>query len=102
MATVAAADRDKMLFLLIILLITTSAVTSSSDNPIRHRTEEDFFRAKSHERSLSINEMNNMINVIHKRRHYQKWDPKNEAVKSKLNGKPKPPNILFILADDLG
>eukprot|EP01039_Chlorochromonas_danica_P000571 gene571-615_t len=69
-------------------------------NPVRYPTEEAFFRANTHERSSSFPEMEKKIDAMRQRRHFQAWNISNPLVAEKV--KVKRPNILFILADDLG
>jgi len=76
----------------------------SADNPVRAPDEKSFFELKNHERTFSLEEMNNKINVVRTRRNQTSWDYNvNADVQSILKSQsPSPPNILFILADDLG
>lgn len=80
-------------------------VDADAWNPVRHRTEEEFFRAASHERSRTVAEMNSKIKTIRDRRHYKEWDkdhnPTVANILSLYKGK-KRPNILLILTDDFG
>lgn len=87
-------------------------VTGDSWNPVRHRTEEAFFNSKSHERSMTNDEMVQKIKVIRDRRHEIPWTSTHPFVKVAISNYSsvhhdgsalkKRPNILFMLADDLG
>jgi hypothetical protein len=66
-------------------------------------------RLPGHEFSNSIEETNAKIESVRKRRNWKAWDTTNPAVKTALsaatdieNSGKKRPNILMILADDLG
>jgi hypothetical protein len=80
----------------------------SSIKPIRCDTEEIFLKLRSHESTNNIIEMNEKINIVKERRKNKPWTNANPEVTellNKLNSNnivKKPPNILFILADDLG
>lgn len=81
----------------------------SSIKPVRCETEEIFLKLKNHESTYSINEMNKKINIVKTRRKTKPWNSNNNPeVKKLLNNLnsnktyKKPPNILFIMADDLG
>jgi arylsulfatase A-like enzyme len=73
---------------------------SDALHPVRYPTEEAFFRANTHERTSSIAEMEDKIAKIRKRRNFKAWNSSVPEVAEKI--KVKRPNILFILADDLG
>jgi hypothetical protein len=100
-------------FISIIFWSYIDGVLSDAWNPIRHKTEEAFFRSGSHERSMTIEEMQKKIDEIRKRRHETAFDSTHSFVKSHISnytglhhdGKTilhKRPNILFLFADDLG
>lgn len=84
--------------------------TSDSLHPIRFPNEEEYFRAKTHERSMTLEEMNSKIQTMRSRRKFQPWNPSHPQVhkllskfnSSSINGRSRRPNILFMLADDLG
>jgi arylsulfatase A-like enzyme len=86
----------------------TNLAQGDALHPIRYDTEELFFRAKTHERSFTADEMESKISTMRKRRNFQAWDESNPEVKNLMdsfNGTHhggKRPNILLILADDLG
>lgn len=75
-------------------------VDADALHPVRYPTEEEFFRANTHERTSNVKEMEEKISKLRKRRKFQAWNISNPLVAEKV--KTKRPNILFILADDLG
>ena len=102
-------------FLLVVVVLCAVFPGGEADawNPVRHPTEEDFFKAGTHERSFTFEEMNEKIKKMRDRRHYVPWDEQNPIVKQILEqekqsmnfssgGGWKRPNILFLLTDDLG
>jgi hypothetical protein len=102
-----------LLYISIIFLLCIDVVLSDAWNPIRHKTEDAFFRSGSHERSMTVEEMQKKIDDIRKRRHETTFDSTHSFVKSHISnytglhhdGKTimhKRPNILFLFADDLG
>jgi arylsulfatase A len=70
-------------------------------HPVRFDSEVQFFHAKTHERSFSLAEMEAKISAMRDRRQYQRWNSSNPVVAENILKKNRP-NILFILADDLG
>ena len=76
----------------------------TAENPVRAATEEEFFALGTHERTHSLEEMNDKISTIRARRNQTSWDYHiNKDVQRRLKRQPSNlPNILFILADDLG
>eukprot|EP01038_Epipyxis_sp_PR26KG_P008225 gene8225-11131_t len=89
----------KLIQLFVIVPNLMEFVWSDALHPVRYDNEDAFFKAKTHERSFSMEEMNEKINVIKKRRSK---NFKNDTIiftNSKVN---KYPNILLLLVDDLG
>ncbi len=76
----------------------------TAENPVRTADEIAFFALGTHERTHSLEEMNKKINTIRTRRNQTSWDYNiNKDVQKRLKlQSPNLPNILFILADDLG
>lgn len=76
----------------------------TAENPVRAANEDEFFALGTHERTHSVREMNGKVNTIRARRNQTSWDYTiNKDVQRRLKlQSPNLPNILFILADDLG
>lgn len=101
-----------VLIVVAVVTVMFPGVEADSWNPVRYPSEEEFFKAKTHERSASFEEMNQKIKAMRDRRHYVPWDETNPVVRDLLSkekkshnassGNWKRPNILFILTDDLG
>lgn len=104
-----------LLAIVVFPALNTSKLLVNADalHPIRHDTEEAFFKAKSHERTMNSKEMAEKIKKMRDRRKHKTWDPSNPSVvsaiahppiyqDSSLTNRTKRPNILFMLADDLG
>jgi hypothetical protein len=68
----------------LLLLIPLQPAHGDAWNPVRHPDEESFWRAKTHERTMSVKEMNDKIDVMRKRRGFVPWDESNPVVKSLL------------------
>lgn len=112
--TQSSAQMLLMCLALVIFSVWLVPARASSDHPIKFRNEEEFFKAKTHERSMTVKEMEQKIKVIRERRKFTPWDISNPTVaKALADFQPshtehnstklhKRPNILFILADDLG
>jgi hypothetical protein len=94
----------------IFCLLLTSYVIGDALHPVKYSTEDLFLKANNHERTGSVDEMNTKIEVIRTRRKFIPWDTKNVNVIKQLSTNStkgskrnnKRPNILFMLADDLG
>src|SRR5688572_1775401 len=102
---------SNVVLILLLLLCNFLQCSASALNPIKYSTEEAFLKAHNHERSETLEEMQKKIDVIRKRRNFVPWDLNNPTVIKQLNtthrdkhtGKTfKPPNIILMLADDLG
>ncbi len=76
-------------------------------SPRRPKTESEFILLGHHETSATVDEMNKKIALIKQRRKQTPWNKMNFEVANILKSQQnssigRPPNILMILADDLG
>jgi hypothetical protein len=100
-----------LLRLLSLLSVYAGMCCCDSLHPRRPKSEAEFNKLNHHERSSSIEQMNEKIQAIKTRRKWVDWDLKNPAVLDGLSklrrdnssAHPRrPPNILLMLVDDLG
>lgn len=101
-------------FVLVALLLLARATRAqmgcdaNCQSPRRPPTEAAFNAINHHERSATLAEMNAKLAAIRKRRQQAAWSTANPAVKAALSqhtqlaNRTRMPNILLILADDLG
>lgn len=89
---------------LVCLSCSLAYVLGDALHPVRPETEEAFLKLGHHERSFDASVMLEKIKVIKERRKWEPWDSSNPYVKKILESQnmSKRPNILLILADDLG
>ncbi len=96
------------------LFLWTRTASASALHPIRPRDEESFLKLGHHEQSADVDDMTAKLDDLRRRRKWKKWDLNNPGARAGLDKllemsykdnkfRPKrPPNILFMLADDLG
>ena len=93
-------------------------VSADALHPRRPPTEEAFWKMGHHEKATDEKIMQDKIKVIKERRKMKDWDPNHPMVKKAISlygsnsttifggiitsSKKRPPNILLMLADDLG
>lgn len=77
-------------------------IFGDSWNPRRPKSEEEFNKLNHHERTTNLEEMNKKISSLKQKRDWKSWDENNPEFKATNLQSKKRPNIIMILADDLG
>ena len=91
-----------LIFIFLCLLELFPLTSADSLNPRRPPNEEEYWKIGHHERATTVSAMQQKIQAIKDRRKQKPWDLTNQKVREALKKNTTRPNLLLILADDLG